>query len=82
MKWIIDIVLTLGLFFLACLCWAGIEWNIIKEHTIPSAIASMAGRGQQPKGEVSNVMLAEKYILILECAHCGQIDKTIEITPV
>jgi hypothetical protein len=56
------------------------SWNIIKEHTLPSAVKSMYDMGQVPKGRVGTEMFAETYILILECAHCGALDKTIQKT--
>jgi hypothetical protein len=57
------------------------DWEIVKEITLPSLMDSMLQFKKDNGLKVSSLegndfsLFRRKYILILKCKHCGELDK-------
>ena len=54
------------------------EWEKIAETTLPSGFEQMVGHVEGAQSARGINPYKKKYILVLACKKCGQLDKTIE----
>ncbi len=57
------------------------SWAIVDKEVLPSAFEQAVEFGEVMESDNIAYTFRKKYICILECIHCGKLDKTVEINP-
>ena len=55
------------------------KWEIVTEKTLRSAYEQL--KTEPETVDVTKKMFQKKYICILQCTKCGQLNKTVEVNP-